>query len=83
MVYLINVNEKTLCKDCSDFICLADGTRTGDPKYCNLSLQCRQIGMKSDWYNFYDHETGEYSYDYFCTGFYVSEENKRDDDEVS
>lgn len=83
MVYLINVNEKTLHKDCSDFVCLADGTRTGDSKYCDLSLKCRQIGMKSDWYNFYDHETNEYNFDYFCTGMLVNEENKKDDDEVS
>jgi hypothetical protein len=83
MVYLINVNDKTLHKDCNDFVCLVDGTRTGDHKYCNLSQLCRQVGMKSDWYQFFNHETKEYDFDYFCQGYLVTEENKKDDDEVS
>lgn len=69
-------------KDCPDWTPLQDGTRTGDPKYCNLSIICRQLGMKTDWYNFTD-DSGEYKFDYFCTGMYVNEENKKDDDEVS
>ncbi len=71
-------------KDCVDWIPLKDGSGgLGDPKYCDLSQKCRQLGMKTDWYNFYNHETSEYETDYFCTGCHVNEENKRDDDEVS
>jgi hypothetical protein len=74
---------KAAGKDCADWVPLEDGTRTGDTKYCNLSRLCKQIGMKSDWYEFYNHETGENDFDYFCTGMYATEENKKDDDEVS
>lgn len=71
-------------KDCTDWCPLQDGSGgIGDPKYCNLSLLCRQIGMKTDWYNFYNHETKEYDFDYFCTGMRVNDTNKSDDDEVS
>jgi hypothetical protein len=70
-------------KDCSDWAPLKDGTMLGDPKYCDLSTRCRQVGMKTDWYNFFNFETKEYDLDYFCTGFFCTEENKRDDDEVS
>lgn len=83
MVNLINVNPKQPCKDCADWVPLKDGTHTGDQKYCDLSQLCRQIGMKTDWYQFYNYETGEYDFDYFCVGNYVTEENKRDDNEVS
>lgn len=85
MVYLINVNAKTHCKDCRDWEPLKGPGQglVGDPKYCNLSLKCRQIGMKSDWYQFYNPETGFYEFDYFCTGMRVTEENKKSDDEVS
>lgn len=74
---------KAAGKDCEDWCPLQDGTKTGDPKYCDLSLKCRQIGMKTDYYDFFNHETKEYDFDYFCTGFFVTEENKKDDDEVS
>jgi hypothetical protein len=70
-----------LVKDCLDFVPLQDGTLKGDMKYCNLSLQCRQVGMVSDWYNYFDHTTGEYCFDYFCTGKYVKD--KVEDREVS
>lgn len=70
-------------KDCVDWCPLKDGTKISDSKYCDLSLLCRQIGMKTDWYRFYNHETKEYDFDYFCTGMVVNEENKHDDDEVS
>ena len=80
---LVNVNEKKHGKDCPDWCPLREGTRTGDTKYCDLSLACRQVGMKSDYHRFFNHETGEYEFDYFCTGMYVTEENKKDDDEVS
>ncbi len=72
-----------LIKDCSDFCPLKDGTLKGDYKYCNLSQLCTQLGMKSDWYQFFNHETKEYDFDYFCVGVFATEENKKDDDEVS
>lgn len=78
----INLNKKH-CKDCPDWAPLQDGTKTGDTKYCDLSLQCKQIGMKSDWHKFRDIITGEESFDYFCTGMYATEENKYDDVEIS
>lgn len=70
-------------KDCCDWCPLKDGTKTGDTKYCDLSQQCKQVGMKTDWHFFKDELTGETDYDYFCTGMCVTEENKKDDDEVS
>ena len=61
--------DDILDKDCVDFIPLEDGTIHGEKKYCNLSLQCRQIGMKSDYVEFFDPKTGELvGHDYFCTG---------------
>jgi hypothetical protein len=69
-------------KDCCDWRPLNDGTMTGDPKYCNLSLLCKQLGMKSDWYKFRN-ENGEEAFDYFCTGMYMTEEDKGIDEEVS
>lgn len=69
-------------KDCEDFIPLSDGTRSGDPKYCNLSRLCRQLGMKSDWYRFKD-ENGDASFDYFCRGVCVKTEEDKKDEEVS
>jgi hypothetical protein len=70
-------------KDCCDWIGLKDGTFSGDLKYCDLSQQCRQMGMRSDWYNFFDHEKGIYDFDYFCIGMYITEEDKGKDEEVS
>ena len=32
-------------KDCQNFKCLNDGTIIGECRYCNLSLQCRQIDV--------------------------------------
>lgn len=72
-----------LIKSCQDFIPLKDGTFHGDSKYCDLSLECKQLGMKTDWYNFFNNETKEYETDYFCTGCYVKEEQKGVDEEVS
>jgi len=61
--------DDILDKDCIDFIPLEDGTIHGEKKYCNLSLQCRQIGMKSDYVEFFDPKTCELvGIDYFCTG---------------
>lgn len=69
-------------RDCQDWCPLNEGTRTGDPKYCDLSLQCKQINMKSDWYEFRDAD-GNASFDYFCVGMYQTIEKKAEDVEVS
>ena len=83
MVNIIKLKKLNYCKDCIDWVPLKDGTMLGDPKYCDLSQYCRQIGMKTDWYHFFNYETKEYDFDYFCTGIVVNEETKKDDDEVS
>ena len=70
-------------KHCPHFIPLKDGTKTGDPKYCDLSLECRQMGMRSDWHRFKDMITQEERFDYFCTGFYPAIEERTIDVEVS
>jgi len=57
-------------KDCEDFVPLKDGTRTGDPKYCDRSLECRQMGMKSDRIEMYKVDGEFIECDYFCTGCY-------------
>lgn len=69
-------------KDCPDWCPLEDGTKTGDPKYCNLSLLCKQLGMRTDWYKFRD-EHGNFNFDYFCTGMYAADEDKGVDEEIS
>lgn len=68
-------------KDCPDWCPLNDGTLTGDPKYCNLSLQCTQLGFRSDWYRFTD-QAGNAAFDYFCTGMYLEciDEGKVDEE---
>lgn len=70
-------------KDCADFIPLEDGTTTGEWKYCNLSLECRQIGMKSDYVQTEDPKTGKViSHDYLCTGLAFCK-NEMEIDEVA
>ena len=83
MSNIIIPGEQKHNKDCPDWCPLKDGTRTGDTKYCDLSLECKQVGMKTDWHFFRNEETGETSFDYFCTGMYTTDENKKDDEEVS
>jgi hypothetical protein len=56
-----------LVKSCVSFIPLQDGTIRGDEKYCNLSFQCRQAGMKSEYVEMTDAD-GIVSYDFLCTG---------------
>ena len=66
-----------LVKDCVSFVPLQDGTFRGDEKYCNLSFECRQIGMKSEYVELTD-VNGVISYDFLCTGCKIEnlEENK-------
>jgi len=77
-------------KDCPDWCPLKDGTLTGDPIYCDLSLVCRQTdvnkqGYISHWHKFRDMETSEERFDYFCTGVFPESyrEYKGVDEEVS
>lgn len=83
MGHIIIKGEKDdiLNKDCSDFIPLEDGTIHGEKKYCNLSLECRQMEMKSDYIEIFDPKTGELiGHDYFCTGKRpIFEERMRDE----
>ncbi len=71
MVDIIIPNRRKCEKDCKDWTPLKDGTSTGDSIYCDWSLFCKQLGMRSDYYNFRDIATNEYKFDYFCTGMYV------------
>ena len=69
-------------KECPDWCPMADGTKTGDPKYCELSRVCRQIGYKSDWAQIIDAKTGEVlDHDYLCTGTVVFDTESRSEDE--
>jgi hypothetical protein len=52
MVDIIIPSKKIGCKDCFSWVPLRDGTLTGDPKYCQLSLECKQIGMRGDYHTF-------------------------------
>jgi hypothetical protein len=70
-------------KDCADWTPLSDGTKTGDTKYCDLSLECKQLGMQTDWYEFYNHEEARYDFDYFCTGCYPKDFEIGTDKEVT
>lgn len=75
MVNLIGVNDLKHDKDCMDWCPYRDGTLTGDPKYCDLSLQCKQLGMRSDWCWVKD-ARGQTIFDYFCTGMYLNPEKE-------
>jgi hypothetical protein len=82
-------------KDCCDFVRMDDGTITGDSKYCNLSLDCRQVGvlfdgsvvpMESHYLKIVDVTTGEVvAHELFCTGIHDSRPlcERLEDDEVS
>jgi len=79
-------SEKFAGKDCPDWCPLKDGTLTGDPKYCDRSLECKQTdvyakGFLTHWHKFRNEETGEEAFDYFCTGMYPK--IKGTDEEVS
>ena len=66
-------------KDCWDFVCLEDGTIVRECRYCNLSLQCRQIDfdingkaipMESHYLPVYDTKGELVAHELFCTGMY-------------
>lgn len=61
-------HDVDLEKDCPDFVPLNDGTITGDRKYCNLSFQCKQIGMLGQYVEKYDANGNLIERDYLCTG---------------
>ena len=69
-------------KDCSDFIPLNDGTIRGDRKYCNLSFECKQIGMLGQWVEL-DQNGVVLSRDYLCTGKCPIWEERSEDDNAS
>ena len=70
-------------KDCPDFVPLNDGTISGDRKYCDLSLACKQIGMLGQYVEFTDMEGNIISRDYFCTGKYPIWEERSEDSRAS
>lgn len=84
MIDILILKGKSAGKDCPDWVPLDDGTRTGDSKYCNRSLECTQHLMASDYYMFNDYKTGELNrFDYFCTGIYALKDEYSKDEEVS
>lgn len=81
-------------KNCGDFVCLEDGTITKECRYCNWSLQCRQIDigadgkpiqMESNYLPVYDAGGNLQSHELFCTGVYDlrPHEERLEDDKVS
>lgn len=82
-------------KDCQNFKNLDDGTITGEYRYCNLSLQCRQIdvlrngdvvSMESHYLPIIDSITSEVlSHELFCTGMHDLRPyyEKFEDDKIS
>ena len=81
-------------KDCADFVCLDDGTLMRECRYCNLSLQCRQIDigadgkaipMESHYLPVYNAVGELVSQELFCTGMYDLRPYKErlEDDKVS
>lgn len=87
-IIIINGDDGSECtkdsikykKNCCNFISLNDGTSIGDYKYCNLSLECRQIDvlfdgtvvpMESHYISIINPITGEViAHDLFCTGMH-------------
>ncbi len=81
-------------KDCQDFQCLEDGTITRECRYCNLSLECRQIDilsngetvpMQANYLPVYDEKGVLVEHQLFCTGIYDLRPLKErfEDDKVS
>ncbi len=66
-------------KQCPDFVVLDDGSLVGEYRYCNLSLQCRQIDigadaqpipMEANYLSVYDIKGKLAAEELFCTGMY-------------
>ena len=53
---------------CIDFVPINDGTIIGDDRYCNRSLECKQIGYRSVAV-YVSTEDGIENYDLLCTGW--------------
>lgn len=81
-------------KACDDFICLDDGTIMRECRYCNLSLNCRQvdlsnskpISMEAHYLQVADIKTGKImEWQLFCTGMHDLRPVKEriEDDKVS
>lgn len=82
-VHIKGEKDDILEKDCLDFTPFNDGTLSGDRKYCNLSFQCKQIGMASDRATTVDGNTGDIiAVDYLCTGKYAKFEERSKDEEA-
>lgn len=99
----INDNDKTglptndssmYKKDCRDFQCLEDGTIVRECRYCNLSLQCRQVDvvdygkiipMEAHYLPVYDAKGNLQIEELFCTGMHDLRPYKEriEDDKVS
>lgn len=76
--------DDILVKCCPDFVAMEDGTISGEKKYCQLSFECKQIGMKSDFVEMFDPKTGEMILcDYLCSGKKPIFEERMIDEEAS
>ena len=63
--------------ECPDFVPLRDGTIFGDPRYCSLSVRCRQLGMISELAEVIEMLTGKSKgLIYMCKGQYIVMENR-------
>jgi len=82
-IIIKNKGDNILDKDCPDFVPLIDGTLVGDKKYCNLSFQCKQVGMAADRVTIRDGKTNKIvGTDYLCTGKYAKWEERSKDEEA-
>jgi len=70
-------------KDCADFVPLDDGTIAGDKKYCNLSFECKQMEMYSEFVKFLNEQGVIVLQDYMCTGKYAIWEERSKDEEAT
>jgi hypothetical protein len=70
-----------LDKDCVNFVPLDDGTIIGERKYCNLSFECKQVGMKSEYVQGFDLDGNVVFHDYLCIGKLIAHREERSVDE--
>lgn len=82
------------CKDCNNFVSLNDATKIKEYRYCNLSLQCRQVDvlpngkvlpMEAHRLPVFDTLGNKISEELFCTGMHDLRPLKEriEDDKVS